>query len=114
MARSQMPDKKLRIVRTMKQPLDVERQVHQLQKLHGLRIMYETKGQLKAKYGDQQKVWRIVYVANGNWQLQRFHELPQGTDLRIERQWVAHQRPTDYETAHSQLKRRDHQIQASA
>lgn len=105
MARSQMPDKKLRVVR--------ERPAYRLVEIKGWR----TKGQLKAKYGDQQKVWRIVYVANGLWQLQQFNPpegVSSGWGTREQCWWRNHQRPTDYETAFSQLKRRDNMQQASA
>lgn len=96
---------------------------------------YESKGTLKAKYGDQAKVWRIVYVANGQWCLQKFDppkeinavgngdggkrylyngNLDTNYKDHVGSYWQDYGRPTTYEIALTQLKRRDQMIQASA
>lgn len=112
MARSQMPDKKLRKVRQEQaaEQASLPKFVPRKRKLH-------SRGTLQAVYGDQQKVWRIVYVANGLWQLQQFNS-PEGASsgwgTREQCWWRDYGRPTDHETAHSQLKQRDNMQQASA
>lgn len=70
-----------------------------------------SKGQLKAQYASATKQWRIVYVANGLWQLQTFAP-PDGAigangDKTHGSYWQGHKRATTYEHAHNDLKRRD-------
>jgi hypothetical protein len=91
-----------------------------------MRRRYRSKGQLKAVTCDSQTgkiipargntIWRIVYVANGEWELQRYqagtfthshcdalykrdgHAAPLETA-----RWQSYQRPTDRNTALRQM-----------
>jgi len=76
------------------------------------------KGQLKAVTCDSNGklvpffggcIWRIAYVANGRWELQRFHDkdvLDQRGQIVHRAGWSRYQRPTDRDTAVMQLIRK--------
>lgn len=74
----------------------------------------QSKGTLRAKYGEQTKVWRIAYVANGFWQLQRYVADDNFPDRRVCDPWSAYARPTSFENAMSQMQRKDQMQQVAA
>lgn len=72
----------------------------------------QSKGTLRAKYGEQDKVWRIAYVANGFWQLQKFNrEVDKSKDAD---RWQPRARPTSFENAIAQLQRKDRELEHNA
>lgn len=54
---------------------------------------------LKPVYAENNDKWRIRYASNGNWELQEFHKLVQGTDRTRNQDWVTHNRNMDYRSA---------------